>query len=73
MQRILIQKGLLRKAIHSWDQRFSQGSSKVADYETEVRKWLRQQSNDFEALAKREDKRLSVGGGYDRKYFFFKS
>jgi hypothetical protein len=42
----------------------------------EVRKWLRQQSKDFyaagfEALVKRWDKRISVGGGYVEKLMFF--
>jgi hypothetical protein len=43
---------------------------------TDVRKWLRQQSKDFyaagfEALVKRWDKCISVGGGYVEKYIFF--
>jgi hypothetical protein len=38
---------LSRKAVHNWEDKFSQGRSKVADDETELRKWLRQQSNDF--------------------------
>jgi hypothetical protein len=42
------------------------------EVETELRKWLKQQSNDFcatgfEALVKRWDKRISVGGGYVEK------
>jgi hypothetical protein len=41
----------------------------------EVRKWLRQQSEDFyaagfDALVKRLDKCISVGGGYSRNRFF---
>jgi hypothetical protein len=40
--------------------------------ETEVRKWLRQQSKDFyavgfDALVKRWDKCINVGGGYAEK------
>jgi hypothetical protein len=40
--------------------------------ETEVRKWLRQQSKDFnavgfDALVKRYDKCISFGGGYVKK------
>jgi hypothetical protein len=42
------------------------------DVETEVRKWLRQQSKDFyaagfDALIKRWDKCIKVGGGYAEK------
>jgi hypothetical protein len=45
------------------------------EIETEVRKWLRQQSKDFSAagfgaLAKRWEKRISVGGGYVEKLKF---
>jgi hypothetical protein len=41
----------------------------------QVRKWLRQQTKDFyaagfEALVKRWDKCISVGGGYVEKYMF---
>jgi hypothetical protein len=56
-------------------QRFSLGGKRFAhdeEVETEVRKWLRQQSQDFYAagfgaLAKRWDKCSSVGGGYVEK------
>jgi hypothetical protein len=46
--------------------------SKVADGETEVRKWLRQQSKyfyaaGFDALVKRLDKCIDVGRGYAEK------
>jgi hypothetical protein len=47
--------------------RFTAGWKRFAggeDVETEVRKWLRQQSKDFDALVKRWDKCSSVGGGY---------
>jgi hypothetical protein len=42
------------------------------EVETEVRKWLRQQSEDsyaagYDALVKRWDKCISVGGGYVEK------
>jgi hypothetical protein len=42
------------------------------EVETEMRKWLRQQSKDFyaagfDALLKRWDKCISVGGGYVKK------
>jgi hypothetical protein len=62
-------KCLSRKAVHNWVEKFSEGRSKVADDETEVRKWLRQQSKDsyaagFDALKKRRDNCISVGGGY---------
>jgi hypothetical protein len=60
---------LSRKAIHSWVEKFSQGLSKIADDEKEVRNWLRQQSKDFypagfDALVKRWDKCISVDDGY---------
>jgi hypothetical protein len=44
-----IHKCLSLKAVHKWAQKFSQGRSNVANDETEVRKWLRQQSTDFYA------------------------
>jgi hypothetical protein len=61
-------KCLSRKAIHNWVEKFTQGCSKVADDETEVYNWLRQQSKDFYAvgfdtLVKRWDKCINVGGG----------
>jgi hypothetical protein len=42
------------------------------EFETEVRKWLKQQSKDFyaagfDALAKRWDKCMNVGGEYVEK------
>jgi hypothetical protein len=42
------------------------------EVETEVRKWLRQQSKDFyaagfDALVKRWDKCINIGGGYVEK------
>jgi hypothetical protein len=42
----------------------------------QAQKWLRQRSKDFcaagfDALVKRWDKCVSVGGGYDEKYMFF--
>jgi hypothetical protein len=36
-------KCLSRKAVHNWVEKFSQGCSKLADDETEVRNWLRSQ------------------------------
>jgi hypothetical protein len=55
--------------------RFSLGVKRFADdeeVETEVWKWLRQQSRDFyaagfDAMVKRWDKRINVGGGYVEK------
>jgi hypothetical protein len=46
------------------------------DFETELRKWLRQQSKDFfaagfDALVKRWDKCINVGWGYVEKSKFF--
>jgi hypothetical protein len=68
-------KCLSLKTIHNWIAKFSQGRSKIADDETGVREWLREQSNDFyaagfDALVKRWDKCICVGGGYMEKYFF---
>jgi hypothetical protein len=63
------EKCLARKGVHNLVDKFSQGRSKVADDEKEVRKWLWQQSEDFYAadfdtVVKRWDKCISVGGGY---------
>jgi transposase len=60
-------KCLSRRKVYNWVEKFSEGRSKVSDDETEVLKWLRQQSRDFyavsfEALVKRWDKCFSVGG-----------
>jgi hypothetical protein len=68
-------KCLSRKAVHNWVEKFSQGHSKVADDETEVRNWLRQQSKElyaagFGAVVKRWDKCMYVGGGYVEKQMF---
>jgi hypothetical protein len=46
------------------------------EVETEVQKWLRQQSKNFcavgsDALVKRWDKFIDVGAGYAEKYIFF--
>jgi hypothetical protein len=54
------------------------GGKRFADgeeVETEVRKWLRQQSKDFyaagfDALVKRLDNCINGGGGYVKKCFF---
>jgi hypothetical protein len=54
------------------------GGKRFADdeVETEVQKWLKQQSKHFyavhfDAQVNRWDKCISVGGGYVEKYFFF--
>jgi hypothetical protein len=80
MQRIFIKKWFLvygekflsHKAVHIWFEKFSQGLSNVADDETVVQKWLRQQSKDFytsgfEALVKRWNKCINIGRGYVEK------
>jgi histone-lysine N-methyltransferase SETMAR len=53
---------------HRGDKRFADDE----EVETELRKWLRQQSRDFyaagfDALVKRWDKCINVGGGYVEK------
>jgi hypothetical protein len=67
-------KCLPRKPVQNWVDKFSQGRSKVADDETEVRKWLRQQSKDFyaagfDALVRRWDKCINFGR--EINVFFF--
>jgi hypothetical protein len=60
---------LSRKAVHNWvEKRFADDE----EVETQVRKWLRHESKDFfaasfEALVKRWDKCINVGGGYVEK------
>jgi L-lactate utilization protein LutB len=63
---------LSHKAVHDGVEKFSQGRSKVADDETDVRKWRRQQSKefyaaDFDELVKRWEKCINVDGGYVKK------
>jgi hypothetical protein len=41
MFRVYGGKCLSRKAVHSWVEKFSEGRSRIAGDETEVRKWLR--------------------------------
>jgi hypothetical protein len=80
MQRIFIKKCFLFTAGSVYRlKRFETGSRNVANFslmamgfETEVRKWLRQQSKDiyaasFDALVKRWEKYINVGGGYVEK------
>jgi hypothetical protein len=76
MQRIFIKKCFLFTAGRVCRaKRFHRGRKRFADdekVETEVRKWLRQQSRDlyaagFDALVMRWDKGINVGGGYVEK------
>jgi hypothetical protein len=65
-------KCLSRNAVHNRVDKFSQGRSKAADDARPVRKWLRQESKDFyavgfDALVKRQDKRIGVGGDVYRE------
>jgi hypothetical protein len=68
-------KCLLRKAVHSWVEKHGERFADDEEVETEVRKWPRQQSKDFcaagfDALVKRWDVCINVGGGYVEKCFF---
>jgi hypothetical protein len=63
---------LSRKAVHSWVKKRGKRFADDEEVETEVRKWLRKQSKDscaagFDALVKRWDKYINVGGGHDEK------
>jgi hypothetical protein len=65
-------KCLSRKAFRNWVEKRGRRFADEEEVETEVRKWLRQQSKDFyaagfDALIKRWDKCISVGGGYVEK------
>jgi hypothetical protein len=65
-------KCLALKAAHSWVEKRGNRFADDEEVETEVWKWLRQQSKDFyaagfDALVKRWDKCISVGGGYVEK------
>jgi hypothetical protein len=60
---------LSRKAVHKWVKKRGKDFANDEDVETEVRKWLRQESKDlnaagFDALVLRWDKCINVGGGY---------
>jgi hypothetical protein len=66
-------KCLSRKAVHIWAANVSLMTKRS---KLEVRRWLRQQSKKFyaagfDALVKRWDKCINVGGGYVEKYMFF--
>jgi hypothetical protein len=63
---------LSRKAVHNWVEKRGNFFADDEEVETEVRKWLRQQSKDFyaadfDAHLKRWDKCINVGGGYIEK------
>jgi hypothetical protein len=65
-------KCLSYKAAHNWVEKCDKYFADGEEVETEVRKWLRQQLQDFyaagfDALAKRWNKCISVGGGYVEK------
>jgi transposase len=68
-------KGLSHKAVHNWVEKFSQGHSKVSDdarpgrhvaqvAETTIKRLLCWR---FDALVKRWDKCIEVGGGHVKK------
>jgi hypothetical protein len=65
-------KCLSRKAVHSWIEKHGRHFADDEEIETEVRKWLTQQSKDlyaagFDALVKRGDEYINVGGEYVKK------
>jgi hypothetical protein len=69
-------KSLSRKAVHNWVEKRGKCFADDEEVETEVRKWLRQQSKElcdagFDTLVKRWDKCINVGGGYVEKEMYF--
>jgi hypothetical protein len=65
-------KCLPRKAVHNWVEKRARRFADDEEVETEVRKWLREQSKDFyvegfDALVIRWDTCINVGGGYGVK------
>jgi hypothetical protein len=74
MQRLFIKKCFLftvRSVCHLWAEKRSKCFA-YEEVETEVRKWPKQQSEDFraadfDALVKWWDKYMNVGGGYVEK------
>jgi hypothetical protein len=63
---------LSHKAVHNWIKKRAKGFADDEEVETDVRKWLRQQSKDFytagfDAQVDRWDKCINVGGGYVEK------
>jgi hypothetical protein len=68
-------KCLSCKAVHKLIEKRGKRFADDEEVETGVRKWLRQLSEDFyavsfDALVKRWDKCISVGGGYVENFFF---
>jgi hypothetical protein len=69
-------KCLSRKAVHNWVKKFSQGRSKAANDARPGADVAEHKSKDFhaagfDALVKRWDKCINVGGGYVEKYMFY--
>jgi hypothetical protein len=69
---VYVGKCLSCKAVHSWVEKRGKRSADDEEFETKLRKWLRQQSKDFytagfDALVKRWDTCINVGGGYVKK------
>jgi hypothetical protein len=69
------EKCLLRKAVHNWSRNSLKDVLMSQMMLDQARKWLRQQSKDFcaagfDALVKRWDKCINVGGFYAEKCFF---
>jgi hypothetical protein len=65
-------KCLSCKAVHNWVEKHGKPFPDDEEFETELWKWLTQQSEDLyaaglDALVKRWDKCISVGGGYVEK------
>jgi hypothetical protein len=65
-------KCLSRKSVHNWAEKHGKRFAYDEEVEKEARKWLRQQSKDsyaagFDALVKRGDKCIKVGGGHVEK------
>jgi hypothetical protein len=68
-------KCLSRKAVHNWVEKRDKHFADGEEVETEVQKWLIQQSKDFyitgfDTLIKRWDRCINVGGGYVEKRMF---
>jgi hypothetical protein len=63
---------LSHKAVHNWVEKRGKYFADAEEVETELRKWLRQQSENldpavFDSLVRRWGKCISVGGGYVEK------
>jgi hypothetical protein len=62
-------KSMLCKVVHNWVKKGGKSFADGQEVQTEVRKWLRQQSKDFyaaglDALVEQWDKSINVGGRY---------